>query len=349
MAAPMVYRRVLGSSMLQAGSILQVLMTMPVCRRHAQYLVSHLQHKRTMSVFSFWKERHTEWQQHRLKIKNALIEKRVEYWGTELAAAHWLIYHNNAAIQFTNGDWYMKNRKGQYYLPREKVKGEYIVAIDATASLITYDGLDNIICLKHLKFLSLKESPHIDDFCLAKLYHFADTLTHLNISGCPQISERGLATLHHLRNLERLNMKNLPKVENPELAALMLEDVLPRLKLGVISAHMERHYQNMEKFRAQEEAQRTSTEKDRTGQVKKQTKEHANDGSPLQKEMLLHETSNGRRSLESCTCLIWKQWAPFCIRPLFTTLKMGWYDLLRGITESNLCERFTFHGRLVGL
>ncbi|XP_078001107.1 distal membrane-arm assembly complex protein 2-like [Glandiceps talaboti] len=193
---------------------------------------------RNVGVVTYYREK---WKNMRLKFKNERLESRVEYWGSELAAAHWLLYHNNAAIQFTNGKWYMKNKKGKYYLPRDKVKGEFIMSIDVKSSAITYEGMDNIICLEHLKYLGLKECPHIDDFCLAKLHHFKDSLTHLNISSCPQITERGLATLHRLRKLERLNIKALPKVESPELVAMMLEDVLPNLQMKVVSTHIERH------------------------------------------------------------------------------------------------------------
>ncbi|XP_077866347.1 distal membrane-arm assembly complex protein 2-like [Saccoglossus kowalevskii] len=223
------------------GSSLRLLECCSGCKRITKNVP-----QRSMSVINYWTEQWLNWTTFNLRRKNVLVEKRVEYWGSELAAAHWLLAHQNSAVQFTNGHWYAKNKKGRYYLPRDAVKDEYIISIDAKRSRITYDGLENLFLLKHLKYLSLKGCPHIDDFCLARLHHFKDSLTHLNISECPQITERGLASLHSLKKLERLNMKNLPQVDSPELISVMLEDVLPNLKLQVVSQHVARHHDMMD-------------------------------------------------------------------------------------------------------
>lgn len=55
------------------------------------------------------------------------------------------------------------------------------------------------MALKELQSLSLRHCPHVDDWCLGRLYQLADSLQELSLAGCPRISERGLACLHHLQ------------------------------------------------------------------------------------------------------------------------------------------------------
>lgn len=55
------------------------------------------------------------------------------------------------------------------------------------------------VALKELQSLSLRRCPHVDDWCLGRLYQLADSLQELSLAGCPRISERGLACLHHLQ------------------------------------------------------------------------------------------------------------------------------------------------------
>lgn len=101
--------------------------------------------------------------------------------------------------------------------------------MDASDCAINYQGLDNLcewgraewveagktlhfpfqgglnpplptaVALKELQSLSLQRCPHVDDWCLSRLYQLADSLQELSLAGCPQISERGLACLHHLQ------------------------------------------------------------------------------------------------------------------------------------------------------
>lgn len=53
--------------------------------------------------------------------------------------------------------------------------------------------------LKELRSLSLQRCPNVDDWCLSRLYLLANSLQELSLAGCPQVSERGLACLHHLQ------------------------------------------------------------------------------------------------------------------------------------------------------
>lgn len=53
--------------------------------------------------------------------------------------------------------------------------------------------------LRELRSLSLQRCPHVDDWCLNRLHPLAASLEELSLAGCPRVSERGLACLHHLQ------------------------------------------------------------------------------------------------------------------------------------------------------
>lgn len=87
------------------------------------------------------------------------------------------------------------------------------------------------VALKELQSLSLQRCPHVDDWCLSRLYQLADSLQELSLAGCPRVSERGLACLHHLQNLRRLDISDLPAVSNPGLTRILVEEMLPNCEV----------------------------------------------------------------------------------------------------------------------
>ncbi|KAM5295953.1 distal membrane-arm assembly complex protein 2 isoform 2-T2 [Glossophaga mutica] len=106
-----------------------------------------------------------------------------------------------------------------------------VESVDASDCAINYEGLDNLLALKELQSLSLQRCPHVDDWCLSRLYQLADSLQELSLAGCPQVSERGLACLHHLQNLHRLDISDLPAVSNPGLTRILVEEMLPNCEV----------------------------------------------------------------------------------------------------------------------
>lgn len=55
-----------------------------------------------------------------------------------------------------------------------------------------------VVQLRHLKYLSLRRCPNIDDWCLDRFVQFRDSLKVLDLSECPLITHRGLACLSRL-------------------------------------------------------------------------------------------------------------------------------------------------------
>ena len=53
--------------------------------------------------------------------------------------------------------------------------------------------------LEHLKYINLSNGKFVDDWFLARLHIYRDTLEFIDISGCANVTERGILSLHHLR------------------------------------------------------------------------------------------------------------------------------------------------------
>lgn len=134
-------------------------------------------------------------------------------------------------MKFQGRDWIRPNDRGHSIAELQKVPVE---AVDASGCAINYQGLSNLLPLKELRSLSLQRCPNLDDWCLSRLYLLAGSLQELSLAGCPRISERGLACLHHLQNLRRLDISNLPAVSHPGLTQILVEEMLPHCEvLGV--------------------------------------------------------------------------------------------------------------------
>ncbi|KAJ8044307.1 Distal membrane-arm assembly complex protein 2 [Holothuria leucospilota] len=174
--------------------------------------------------------------------------------GQEIGTAIFLI-KANASVHFSNGVWYGNKRgDGKKSWPKEEAVGYTVNAVDAKETLLDRNGFEDLIKLKDIKYLNLEGCPYVDDHCLASLVHIRDSLTHLNVNRCDSITENGLATLHKLRKLERLNMSDVPKVKYPKLVAAMLEEALPNLRVNIISQLVEKR---MKKRERKEEAEKS--------------------------------------------------------------------------------------------
>uniref|UniRef100_A0A8C6EGF6 Distal membrane-arm assembly complex protein 2 n=1 Tax=Moschus moschiferus TaxID=68415 RepID=A0A8C6EGF6_MOSMO len=133
--------------------------------------------------------------------------------------------------RFRDREWMRANERGLSSLEFRKLQEVPVEAVDASGCAINYQGLDNLLALKELQSLSLRRCPHVDDWCLSRLYQLADSLQELSLAGCPRISERGLACLHHLQNLRRLDISDLPAVSNPGLTQILVEEMLPHCEV----------------------------------------------------------------------------------------------------------------------
>uniref|UniRef100_A0A6M2CW65 ATP synthase subunit s-like protein n=1 Tax=Rhipicephalus microplus TaxID=6941 RepID=A0A6M2CW65_RHIMP len=155
--------------------------------------------------------------------------------GPDLAAASFLIFRG-ALVKFHDKDeWYKKTEDDETGLPLRQEPGWVVEAIDASNAELYYEGLDNLTCLDGLKALRLAGNPNVDDWFMDRLSQFRETLEHLDVSGCPQITEHGLAALYRLRKLKTITLAHLSHIKHIKLVGLMLEEAIPGCRVLGIS------------------------------------------------------------------------------------------------------------------
>lgn len=175
-----------------------------------------------------WSRVFKNWKLHK---NNAYYGYTKNLYGDYIAAAYYIL-SKKGGIRFAgHEEWITADRRGKFSWDFLKFKDVPLEAVDVSDSVMNYNGMDNIVPLKELKYLYMNRCPHIDDWCLSRLHAFQDSLVELSLAGCPQITERGLATLHHLRNLKRLDISHLHKVENKGLVYILLEEMLPHCEI----------------------------------------------------------------------------------------------------------------------
>lgn len=151
-------------------------------------------------------------------------------YGPYVAGASFVL-KQGGAVKFQGQEWIRATERGYSHRQLLNFQAVPIEAVDVSDCAINYEGLDNLLALKELQSLWLQRCPHVDDWCLSRLHQLAGSLQELSLAGCPRISERGLACLHHLQNLRRLDISDLPAVSNPGLTQILVEEMLPKCEV----------------------------------------------------------------------------------------------------------------------
>ncbi|XP_053123073.1 distal membrane-arm assembly complex protein 2 isoform X2 [Hemicordylus capensis] len=160
--------------------------------------------------------------------KNRYYYEARQHYGEDLTAAVFTL-DLMGRVRFQGQDeWYCETKGWKQEHPILEYQDTPLEAVDLSGSIISYEGLENLANLKALKHLDLSRCPSIDDWSLSRLHTFGDTLQELSLAGCPQVTEKGLACLHHLGNLKRLDVSDLPSVDNKGLIRILLEEMLPQ-------------------------------------------------------------------------------------------------------------------------
>ncbi|XP_071962699.1 ATP synthase subunit s, mitochondrial-like [Antedon mediterranea] len=166
----------------------------------------------------------------------------------DIAAGDYIVVVGGA-VRYTNDEWFGRKKTWVInQLPSRSNLPEttFVDAIDFNETGIEKHGLKHIEKLHHLKYLSFADCPFVDDNCIASLVNFCDTLTHLNINRCPLVTSNGISLLYKLRNLERVNMDGLNHIQNLLFIAMMLEDIRPNLRLGIVTEQLKELRNTME-------------------------------------------------------------------------------------------------------
>ncbi|XP_066065329.1 distal membrane-arm assembly complex protein 2 [Chamaea fasciata] len=165
-------------------------------------------------------------QRWRLRNLNACRHSLRDTFGPDVAAAEFT-WRCGGRVRFW-GQQLWVGPEGRREL--RQVRHLPVVGVDLSGTPVTYGGLDNLVPLAHLSHLELSGCPHVSDWLLSRLHVFEATLEHLGLARCPQVSERGVATLHHLRCLRSLDLSGV-SVPGPRRLRALLEAELPHCRL----------------------------------------------------------------------------------------------------------------------
>ncbi|GFR25394.1 distal membrane-arm assembly complex protein 2 [Trichonephila clavata] len=159
------------------------------------------------------------------------ISTRHRILGPDLATAHFIIARGGKVKFKGHEEWVTFEHLLKEKIPSSYVPGFYVEELDASNLPLCYEGFENMCNLFELKKLILQNCPLVDDWCLNRSHLFGSTLEYLDISGCKNVSERGICTLHVLKNLKTLVIHDTPNIQHKELVSLLLQEILPNCEV----------------------------------------------------------------------------------------------------------------------
>lgn len=182
------------------------------------------------NIFSWYKRKRVQFH----KYNQQYNVNRVKILGSDLGVAHFVVYRGGA-IRFRGQENFIRwtDKKKEYYanLPETYDPNYFVEAIDVSDLMIYYEGIENFKNLYKLKWLSLRNNPVLDNWCLDYIGHAIPNLEYLDISSCPQITGAGIAGLQKLTQLKVLviNSNNI----EIQMACFALEDIIPGLFVSI--------------------------------------------------------------------------------------------------------------------
>ncbi|CAI5694514.1 unnamed protein product [Oreochromis niloticus] len=166
-----------------------------------------------------------------LQKKNVYYSYTQRFYGPDIASAYYILSLKGGFRYVGQSEWFRTNQRGKFSWDFLNHKNTPIEEADMSYTIINYTGLENLERQRSLRTLKLKGCPEVDDWFLARLHMFQDSLEELDISHCPRITTGGLAALRNLKGLKHLNVSSLPGISNPGLVIILLEEMLPQCQI----------------------------------------------------------------------------------------------------------------------
>ncbi|XP_036126640.1 ATP synthase subunit s, mitochondrial isoform X2 [Molossus molossus] len=132
-------------------------------------------------------------------VFNKVDYERIRDVGPERAASEWLL-RCGAMVRYHGQERWQKDYNHLPTGPLDKYK---IQAIDATDSCIMGIGFDHMEGLQYVEKIRLCKCHYIEDACLeriSQLENLQKSLLEMEIISCGNVTDKGIITLHHLRD-----------------------------------------------------------------------------------------------------------------------------------------------------
>ncbi|KAM4565848.1 distal membrane-arm assembly complex protein 2 isoform 2-T2 [Odontesthes bonariensis] len=164
----------------------------------------------------------------RLQRKNVFYGYTQRLYGSDIASAYYILSLRGGFRYVGHSDWFHSDHRGKFSWDFLNHKDTPLEEVDMSHTVINYTGLFNLEKQRQLRTLKLQGCPEVDDWFLARLHVFQNSLEELDISHCPRITTGGLAALRNLKGLKHLNVSSLPGISSPGLVIILLEEMLPQ-------------------------------------------------------------------------------------------------------------------------
>ncbi|KAI1894059.1 hypothetical protein AGOR_G00130090 [Albula goreensis] len=197
--------------------------------RGSKLLLSLSQWFHDVEAMLLWRSRQRS---RALRKKNAYYGYTQFHCGDNVASAYFILSMRGAFRFAGQSEWFRPNARGKFSWDFRNFPEEPIEEVDMSGTQMNYVGLDNLVNQRVLRSLSVRGCPEVDDWFLSRLHIFQDSLEELDLSHCPRITVGGLASLHRLRKLQRLDLSSLPRLQNPGQVRILLEEVLPHCQVS---------------------------------------------------------------------------------------------------------------------
>ncbi|KAJ3591350.1 hypothetical protein NHX12_009295 [Muraenolepis orangiensis] len=169
--------------------------------------------------------------------KNAYYRYAEENFGENIASAHFILNMRGSFRYAGQTAWFRSDSKGKFSWDFVNHKDSALEEVDLSHSAVNQIGVANLVG-NPLRSLSLRGCREVDDWALARLHVFQDTLEELDISCCPHITVGGLAALRNL------------KLSSPGLILILLEEMLPCCQVTGLDLSLTEAGENREEDKA---------------------------------------------------------------------------------------------------
>lgn len=155
--------------------------------------------------------------------------------GSDLLAGNFVLL-NNGKVKYKNIDRWLGSSTGEddEVLPKTFDANYIITGIDLSDVRIHYEGLNNFENCKRIRTAIFQRSPLFDEWYVDRLTHLLPELEYFDLSDCPKVNERALEAMYRFGRLKTLIVTNHKKTATFELTCMMLEDVIPGLRVKIL-------------------------------------------------------------------------------------------------------------------
>eukprot|EP00099_Drosophila_melanogaster_P000699 NP_001027422.1 uncharacterized protein Dmel_CG10731, isoform B [Drosophila melanogaster] len=154
---------------------------------------------------------------------NQVDAERLSKVGANRLCAEWII-KNGGGVRFVESP--SRLWKDYNSLPGENTQF-CIKVVDASNSSIMKIGLEHLKDCRSIDTVIFHNCKHLENDGLEGLHHISSSLQRLQVSGCYNITDSGLAVIGELKNLRQLLIFDMIFVKNMEAVAASLKKQLP--------------------------------------------------------------------------------------------------------------------------